>query len=93
MLTDDLSREVTPEQRSASPARLLGRVATTLGFTAVQVWAFFELASLHASGPVLVALVVVMAAAFLVTVEAWMEIRWFASAALRTPTDSGGDRN
>ncbi|SFS66464.1 hypothetical protein [Saccharopolyspora flava] len=93
MLTDDLSREFTPEQRSASPARLLGHLAMTLGFTAVQVWAFFELASLHASGPVLVALVVVMAAAILVIIDAWIDIRGLASAVLRSPADSGGDRN
>ncbi|MEB3368589.1 hypothetical protein [Saccharopolyspora mangrovi] len=93
MLTDDLSRELTPEQRSASPGRLLGGVAMTLGFTAVQLWALFELASLNSSGTVLVALVVIMSAAILVTVEAWRETFRLASAALRSPTDCDREPN
>ncbi len=84
MITDDLSRELTPEQRSAPPEVLLGRVAMTLGFTAVQLWAIFELASLNLSGTALVALVVVMAAAILVAVESWNDIVKNASAVLRS---------
>ncbi|TDC95031.1 hypothetical protein E1161_05180 [Saccharopolyspora aridisoli] len=87
MITDDLSRELTPEQRSAPPEVLLGRVAMTLGFTAVQLWAIFELASLNLSGTALVALVVVMAAAILVAVESWNDIVKNASAVLRSATD------
>ncbi|MBQ0923354.1 hypothetical protein [Saccharopolyspora endophytica] len=87
MITDDLSRELTPEQRSASPEVQLGRVAMTLGFTAVQLWAIFELASLNLSGAALVALVVVMAAAILVAVESWSDIVKNASAGMRSSTD------
>lgn len=87
MITDDLSRELTPEQRSPSSEVLLGRAAMTLLFTAVQLWAFFELAPWELTGTALVALVVVMAAAILVAVESWSDIVKNASAGMRSSTD------
>ncbi|GAB3700944.1 hypothetical protein [Saccharopolyspora tripterygii] len=87
MITDDLSRELTPEQRSPSTEVLLGRAAMTLGFTAVQLWAFFELAPWELTGTALVALVVVMAAAILVAVESWEQIFRSAVEMLRSSTD------